>query len=226
MRAIRLVLALVACKGGAKSAANGSNAVDKLATGSGSGAISEVHFGPPNPGGDRELAFTITKVYAAQQATAAPPFHGPGGALTYFYAQLAADPAATFTVGMPKLESRGDFGGFGKLWLVPTTAEAGNHFVAAFAKAFHVDAPAAHAGKLGPLQVPMAVLGVGNARSDSGYGGSGTWDSTKLFLSADDIDSAELYFNVSIAACLRSRCAMVSRRRARPIVIRRSRLIR
>ena len=85
------------------------------------------------------------------------------------------------------------------MWLVPTTSEAGTHFVAAFAKAFHVAGPPAHPGTLVPMLVPIAVLGVGTGASEDGYGGEGTWDATKMFLSADDVDGAELFFNVSVA---------------------------
>jgi hypothetical protein len=190
-----VVVAVAACKSAHKAPpALKSDLV------SGSGNVAEVQLGPPNPGGDRELAFAITKVYERQKPTSAPPYHVPGGTWTYFDAKLAVDPAATFTAGWPKLDAgEGGFGGFSKMWLVPTTSEAGTHFVAAFAKAFHVTAPPAHPGTLAPMLVPIAVLAVGTDASEDGYGGEGTWDATKMFLSADDVDSAELFYNVSIA---------------------------
>jgi len=193
MRAVWILLALVACKRGHEPAAPSS-------LGSGSGIVAEPQLGPPNPGGERELAFVITKVYDAQKPTSAPPYHAAGGTWTYVDAALATDPAATFGFGMPALESGSDgFGGFAKMWLVPTTSEAGHHFLVAFVKAFHVALPRAYPGTLAPLRVPIAVLGVSTNATELGYSGQGTWDATKMFLSADNIDSAELFFNVSIS---------------------------
>jgi hypothetical protein len=191
MRAGWILIALAGCKGGHKAAL-------KADVVTGSGGIAEARFGPPNPGGDRELAFAITKVYEGQKPTSAPPYHEPGGAWTYFDAKLAVDPAATFGIGIPTFDSAPE-PTFSKVWLVPTTPDAGTHFVAAFAKAFHVDVPPAHPGRLAPMKMSLAVLGVGVGNSGDGFSGAGTWDATKLFLSNDQIDSAELFFNINLA---------------------------
>jgi hypothetical protein len=194
MRAVWIIVALCACKSDHRGRAVKPDLVN------GSGNVAEARLGPPNPGGDRELAFVITKVYERQQPAADAPYHADGGTWTYVDARLALDPAATFGVGMPALKAGADgFGGFDKIWLVPTTSDAGGHFVAAFAKAFHVEVPPMYPGKLAPLQVPIAVLGTGTGPADNGYAGTGTWNAMKLFLSAGDIDSAELFFNLSVA---------------------------
>jgi hypothetical protein len=193
MRAGWILIALAGCKGGHKTA---PAVKPDLVTGS--GGIAEARFGPPNPGGERELAFAITKVYERQTPTSAPPFHAPGGTWTYFDARLAGDPAATFGIGVPPFEGASE-PTFSKVWLVPTTPEAGTHFVAAFAKAFHVAVPPAHPGTLAPMKMSLAVLGVGLSNSGNGFEGAGTWDATKLFLSNDQIDSAELFLNINLA---------------------------
>jgi hypothetical protein len=185
------ILALVACKGSGHRA---EARVDKAA---GSGFTAEPGAHDP----DYELPFTITHVYEHQQPASAPPFHGPGGTWTYFDAHLTADPAATFGIGLPAFEKRGGdgIGGFGTMWLVPTTSDAGARFVKAFATKFHVEVPAGTPGALAPMQVELAILGHDVSSGEVGYSGTGTWDATKCFFSSDDVDAAELFFNVSMS---------------------------
>jgi hypothetical protein len=161
----------------------------------GSGGVAEPNVGDPGADGDRTLAFVITKVIAKQQPTAAAPWHAAGGTWTYFEAHVEGDDDATFAALVPAL---GD-AMFSKMQLVPTTAAAGARVVAAFATQFHVELPPVSAGgKLAPLQLPMAVLGV-NSGHDSGFSGEGTWTAAKWFCSTDTVDSAELFFNYSLA---------------------------
>jgi hypothetical protein len=188
-----VIVALAACKSEHRTAP-----AVKADVVTGSGGIAEARFGPPNPGGDRELAFAVTKVYDGQTPTSTPPYHAPGGTWTYFDARLVADPAATFGIGIPTFGSAPE-PTFSKVWILPTTPDAGTHFVAAFAKAFHVAVPPPHPGTLAPMKMSIAVLGVGLGNSGDGFEGAGTWDATKLFLSNDQIDSAELFFNIDLA---------------------------
>ena len=145
-----------------------------------------------------ELAFAIDRVYEHEQPTAAPPYHVAGGTWTYFDAHVAADPAATFTIGMPALAG-GDEPAFGKAMLVPTTAAAGARVVRRFAAAFGVAVPPSAPGRLAPMKIDMSVLGTGIGDQGNGYGGSGTWNATKWFLATEDKDDIEIFFNYSLA---------------------------
>lgn len=165
--------------------------------GSGSGITAQPRFGGDPDAQPDELRFAIDRVYEHQQPAVAPPYHVPGGSWTYVDAHLVADPAARFAVGIPSFEGRGDQPSFGDMMLVPTTADAGAHFVRAFAAAFHVDVPPAVSGTLGPVRINVALLGHALAdHGNDGFSGTGTWDATKWFL---DDGEAEMFFDVSVA---------------------------
>jgi hypothetical protein len=186
---LAVVVVLVACKGG------GHHDVPHLVEAEGSGMTAEPGAHDP----DFELGFTITKVYDHQRPATTPPYHTSGGDWTYLDAHLTSDPAATFGIGLPVFKTSGDFGGFGKIWLVPTTPAAGAHFVKAFAGKFHVDVPPVTAGALAPMQFEIAILGHDVSSAEVGYSGTGTWDATKCFFTSDDVDEAELFMNLSLS---------------------------
>jgi hypothetical protein len=164
-------------------------------------AILQAKFsnGQATPSDDGTLPFTITQVHAQQRPSDAPPFFTAGGTWTYAVAHLDGDPAATFVFGMPSLATTGG-PGFADMIFVPTTAAAGARVIDALARALGVTSPTWQTGGvLRPRRLSLGVLGHNTAKRDDGYGGTGTWDTTKLFCSAGAIDAAELYFNVSIA---------------------------
>jgi hypothetical protein len=189
MRRLVVLVAVVACKGG------GHHDLASLKQAEGSGMTAEPGAHDP----DDELGFTITKVYEHQQPASTPPYHTSGGDWTYLDAHLTSDPAATFGIGLPVFKTGGDFGGFGKIWLVPTTPDAGAHFVKAFAGKFHVDVPPVTAGALAPMQFEIAILGHDVSSAEVGYSGTGTWDATKCFFTSDEVDEAELFMNLSLS---------------------------
>lgn len=155
--------------------------------------------GDEAPSDEGRIRFTITKVEPGQKPASAPPFHEPGGDWTYVEAHLDGDPAASFVVGIPTLSSTGGGPSFGKLMFAPTTSAAGARVVARLAKVLGTTVPPPRpGGVLQAVKVPIAVLGHGIRHLDNGMGETGTWDATKLFCSVGDIDSAELFFNISI----------------------------
>jgi hypothetical protein len=146
-----------------------------------------------------QLALAIDRIYRDQQPSKTPPYHVAGGTWTYFDAHAVDAPAAKLAIGMPLLKG-GSEPSFAKAMLVPTTTDAGTALVAAFAKHFAVPVPPRQPGTLSPTEVAVAVLGVDLENTGGGFSeGGGTWTATKLFLSSDDVDSAEVFFNFSLA---------------------------
>ena len=179
-----------------------SNAKKDPPPASGSGMIVQPRFSGGNeaPSDEGRAPFTITAVHARQKPSTTAPFYEAGGDWTYVEAHLDGDPAATFVVGVPKLGNTDGGPAFGKLMFAPTTREAGARVVDRLGKVLRTSAPPpTSGGVLQAVKVPIAVLGHGIGKLDNGLGGSGTWDATKLFCSSAGIDSAELFFNLSIA---------------------------
>nr|MBA3501871.1 hypothetical protein [Deltaproteobacteria bacterium] len=199
MRYAWILLVVVACKSSKREEQIRVSKADLVA---GSGDVVQPRFsgGVAAPGDAHGLGFTITKVHANRKSAVAAPFHEAGGDWTYVEAHVDGDPAATFVVGMPTFEKReGGMPGFGKIMIAPTTSDAGARVITHLEKALSTKAPAAKpGGVLQAMKVPVAVLGSGIGKLDNGYGGKGTWDATKLFCSAANIEAAELFFNISI----------------------------
>lgn len=145
---------------------------------------------------DHALRFVIDEVFAHQKPSDKPPYHAAGGSLVYFRAHVAGDEKATFLVGMPEAGAAED-ASFSKMWLAPTTPAAGAAVVAAFARQFEVPVPPLLNGAPVPLEMGAAMLGHGLGKGD-GYSGTGTWDATKWFCTTEEIDGAEVFFNVSL----------------------------
>ncbi|HEY4058687.1 MAG TPA: hypothetical protein VGM39_18870 [Kofleriaceae bacterium] len=157
-----------------------------VVTSEGSGGVAQVRIGG-GPSEDGDIPFVITKTEKRDAGT-------------YIEAHLASDGGATFAFIAPELKLGEDGFGFGKIMLVPTTSEGGAKLVTGLAKGLSTTVPApATGGILQPTSVAVAVLGHDVAALDNGMGGSGTWQATKLFCSAGEIDSAELFFNWSVA---------------------------
>jgi hypothetical protein len=202
MRYAWIVLVVVACKSSSREGQQ-VRVTSKTDLVSGSGDVVQPRFsgGAAAPTDEGRLGFTITKVHAHRKAAVAAPFHEAGGDWTYVEAHVDGDPSATFVVGMPAFaRTDGGMPGFGKIMIAPTTSEAGARVITHLAKALATKAPAAKpGGVLQAIKVPVAVLGSGIGKLDNGYGGKGTWDATKLFCSAGEIDAAELFFNISLS---------------------------
>lgn len=162
---------------------------------------------PPAPHEQVRLALVVTNVATKQRATDAAPFHAPGGAWTFFDLAPADAPTATLRVGL-KVATESPRS-FSELRLVPLDRARGRSFVEAFARAFHVaaPAPAAKAGALSPVTLTAAVLGEGLVRGAGGDGftspadpaSPGSWTATKVFLEKDE-RAAEVFFNVDLEA--------------------------
>lgn len=189
--AVVLAVALIGCKSD-KPAKPASSGVD-VVKGSNDMIVQ------PGRSEDGTIGFAITKVIPKQKPTETAPFHADGGDWTYVEAHLDGDAQATFVVGLPVFASSEE-PGFGKIMMAPTTAAAGARVIQRLAAGLGVDAPPPiTGGTLAPMEIPVAVLGHNIGRDGGGYSGSGWWDATKLFCSTDDVDSAELFFNISTA---------------------------
>ncbi len=211
MRHVWIVLVLFACKSSAReevrrearTEAKTEAKTDVATEGSGDLGVVQPRFseGRAAPTDAGTLGFTITKVHANRKPATAAPFHEAGGDWTYVEAHVDDDPTATFIVGMPAYAPAQGRPGFGKMMFAPTTKHAGDKVIALLAKRLGVSVPPTIAGGvLQAMKVPIALLGVGIGKLDNGLGGKGTWTATKLFCSAGDIDSAELFFNISVAS--------------------------
>ena len=147
------------------------------------------------------LTLRITKVHRSRSPSHTPPFHQPGGDWTYFDAVLVSDPVATVTVGVTNGRIAGKALGSSKAVLVPSNAEAGRRFVAAFARAFRVPEPRPprpERATLKPLLLDSAVLGTNLGRDAGGsFSGRGSWQATKWFFDQAGTES-EVFFNYSL----------------------------
>lgn len=86
------------------------------------------------------------------------------------------------------------------MMLAPTCRDAGTRVIDHLARTLRIAVPPVQSGGvLQAMKIPSAVLGHDSGKLDNGLGGRGTWDPTKLFCSYGDIDSAELFFNISFA---------------------------
>src|SRR5207244_6796384 len=124
------------------------------------------------------LGLAIDTIYRDQRPSNTPPYHVAGGNWTYFDAHATDDRAAQLTIGVPSFAAHTE-PSFGKAMLAPTTADAGAHVVAAFAKHFAVAVPPTATGTLAPTEIAVAVLGVGLANTGGGFSEGGTWTATK-----------------------------------------------
>jgi hypothetical protein len=193
MRYVVVVVAMLGCGSSHEPPRPAPAPATLPIAGSGSGGVAEPILGGTRDD-VRDLPFVITNVVPGQQPTGAPPWHAAGGTWTYFEAHVDGDDQATFAALVPSF----DGGMFGKMQLVPTTSAGGARVVAAFAKAFHVLAPPPAPGQLQPMPMHLAVLGLNTGRDD-GFSGAGTWTATKWFCTTDSVDSAEVFFNFSLA---------------------------
>ena len=144
----------------------------------------------------------IEKVYPSQKPTTNRRIGAAGGTWTYVDAALRRMQRRRRSgLRMPALDSGcGGFGGFSEeVWLVPTTSDAGRRFVMAFGAGSSVALPRYSPGTLAPLEVPIAVLGVGTNATDLGSFSGRAVGRDEDVPVGDDIDSAELFFDVGVS---------------------------
>ncbi len=155
----------------------------------------------PSIGGDPSrqprVTFRIDAVYPDAKPTQAPPWHAPGGTWTFFDAHL--DGGASFGFGLQVGPATASSFSFGKAMLTVPSAVDGAKIVDRFATVFHAKPPpGAPAQPLRFVPISVAVLGRGQARrASSGFGGTGGWTATKLFLQRPGLE-AEVFFNFDL----------------------------